>query len=128
MRKDAENWWKQALEDFDTARVNFENKKYYAAVFFCQQAIEKGLKSLFIIKKKKPPGVTHSLIYLAKEVGVPKKFFSPLKKITPEFVTTRYPDVVGEVPAKLYDEVIAKEFLKESKKVIRWLKNQISKL
>ncbi len=127
MRAEIKNWWEQALEDLDTAKVTLEGKKYYASVFFCQQAVEKALKALYILKIKEAPGTTHSLIFLANRLDIPQNFFSLLKKLTPEFVTTRYPDVVGEVPYRLYDQNIAKEFFKESKELITWIESQITK-
>lgn len=127
MRTEIKNWWEQALEDLDTAKVTFENKKYYASVFFCQQAVEKALKALYILRIKESPGTTHSLVFLANRLEIPQEFYSLLKKLTPEFVTTRYPDVVGEVPYRLYDQNIASEFLQESKKMIKWIESQINK-
>lgn len=68
MREEVSNWWKQAKRDFQTAKNCRNSGDYYASVFFCQQAIEKGLKSLYILRKGTSPGTTHSLIFLAKEV------------------------------------------------------------
>jgi len=125
MRKEIKNWWKQALEDLDTAKVNLNAKKYYAATFFCQQAVEKSLKALFILKKSESPGKTHSLIFLAKKINVPKKYFDLLQNLTPEFITTRYPDIVGETPYKLYNKEKTSNYIKESKKLLKWIKKQI---
>ena len=49
MRKEAENWWKQALKDFEVAGKNLEIDQYYIVAFLCQQAVEKGLKALYFI-------------------------------------------------------------------------------
>lgn len=48
MRPETELWWKQAIEDLETARVNLNAQRYYACVFFAHQAAEKSLKALFI--------------------------------------------------------------------------------
>lgn len=53
MRKETENWWKQAEEDLDSAQKNLEIKKYYLVAFLSQQAVEKGLKALILFKSKK---------------------------------------------------------------------------
>jgi HEPN domain-containing protein len=45
MRQESVNWYKQAMEDFDTAQKIFSLKKYYASSFFCQQSAEKILKA-----------------------------------------------------------------------------------
>jgi len=125
MRKEIENWWKQANIDLKNAEMNYENGAYYVAVFLCQQATEKALKTYYMLVKKTPPELTHSLIYLANETGVPGEFFDFLAGLTPEFVTTRYPDAAGDVPANLYTKNNTKEILDETKRFIEWLEGLI---
>ena len=74
MRDETLGWFKQSLEDFDSAKVNFREKKYYLTVFLCQQAIEKGLKALLLNTRKDPNILSHSLVFLSREAGVPSKF------------------------------------------------------
>ncbi|HDD71587.1 MAG TPA: HEPN domain-containing protein, partial [Candidatus Aenigmarchaeota archaeon] len=64
MRPEAENWWKQALEDLDSAKKNLKIKKYYLVAFLSQQAAEKALKALFIELKRRLQPKTHNLIRL----------------------------------------------------------------
>ncbi|MHA1788789.1 MAG: HEPN domain-containing protein [Candidatus Helarchaeota archaeon] len=125
MRKEAKNWWKQAKKDLEVAEKNFEIEEYYVTVFFCQQSVEKALKALFIIKKSKFPEQTHSLIYLGKQLQIDHQFFSLLQDLTPEFVTTRYPDIVGEAPFELYGKDNTLYFLKRTKEFFKWIENQI---
>ncbi|PXF51335.1 MAG: hypothetical protein C4B55_02775 [Candidatus Methanophagaceae archaeon] len=51
MRKEVSRLWEQALEDFDTAEKLLEVEKYYASVFFSEQAAEKALKPLFFLAR-----------------------------------------------------------------------------
>jgi HEPN domain-containing protein len=127
MRKEVERLWQQAEEDLEVAEKNFKLKEYYVVAFFCQQSVEKALKTLFKIKKSKDSGKTHSLIYLAEEIGAPKKFYNFLRNLTPEFIMTRYPDISEEVPYKLYDAETTKDYLDKSKELMKWAKNQINK-
>jgi HEPN domain-containing protein len=127
MRQEILNWWEQAQEDFKNAQLNYHNKAYYVAVFLCQQSVEKGLKTVFMLKKRESPGKTHSLVYLAKQIAVPKEFIDFLVSLTPEFVSTRYPDVSGEIPARLYTESLTKEILEKTRGFMSWLKKQIEK-
>ncbi len=53
MRKEIENWWRQAEEDFDTAKFNFRGGKHKYADFLCQQAVEKAFKALLLKKTGK---------------------------------------------------------------------------
>jgi len=41
MRSEVGVWWKQAKADIATAEANLRERRYYASVFFCQQAVEK---------------------------------------------------------------------------------------
>ena len=125
MRKEVEQWWKQARKDLETAQHCSQSKDYYACAFFCHQAVEKGLKALYIEKNRVSPGTTHSLIHLASEVNMPAGFFSFLRQLTPVFVTTRYPDAAYGVPYELFDEAIAGEILEKSRGVIEWIGSQI---
>jgi HEPN domain-containing protein len=127
MREEVTNWWRQAKRDFQTAEHCRASGDYYAAVFFCQQAVEKSLKSLFMLQKKTSPGPTHSLLFLAREVALPVKFLPFVKELTPEFVVTRYPDVVGETPYELYDDTIAERFIRETEVLLQWVDEQMSR-
>ena len=127
MRKEAENWYKQALKDFDSAEKNFKIKEYYLVNFLCQQAVEKGLKAVYIIQKKEIVPQTHSLIYLASELKTPKKFFSFLRQLNKEFIIARYPDAAYGVPYEMYDKEIAKNTLNKTEEVIEWIKSQKDK-
>ncbi len=125
MRKEIENWWKQAERDLITAENCKNSGDYYACAFFCQQSVEKGLKALFILKMRTDPGKSHSLIYLASETDIPTSFYSFLRKLAPEFVTTRYPDAAYGTPYELYDSEMVTEILDKSKEVILWINSQM---
>ncbi|NMG83285.1 MAG: HEPN domain-containing protein [Methanosarcinales archaeon] len=62
MRKEVKEWWKQAKRDLITAENCKNSKDYYACAFFCQQSVEKGLKAMYIAKKRMSPGTTHSYL------------------------------------------------------------------
>lgn len=128
MKEELRNLIEQAEKDSEVAKKNFNIEEYYISAFLCQQAIEKILKAYFIIKKGKSAGATHQLIYLAKETKVPKEFYDFLGSLTPEFITTRYPDVAGDAPYKLYHKEKVEIYLNKSSELIKWIKNQINKL
>lgn len=62
MREEIKNGLKQAKEELDSAEKNLQIKKYYLVAFLSQQACEKGLKALLMLKTKKRIFETHSLI------------------------------------------------------------------
>ncbi len=124
MREEIRNWWVQAKADLKSAENLLNSEDYYACSFFCQQAVEKGLKALHLLKKRKIPS-THSLVFLSKEIGIPSDFKTSILKLNPEYITTRYPDAANGAPVEIYNGEIAKEHLDGAKKVLEWLEKQI---
>jgi len=121
MRAEIRIWWDQAMADLRTAEVNLRADRYYASVFFAQQAVEKALKA-FILKKKRNPQApemfSHSLINLAKVCRLPDKFHSFLRDLTSEYVNTRYPSAAEEPPEALYDQALASRTISSAKGVL----------
>ncbi len=106
MRREIENWWKQALADLRSAKNCINSEDYYLSVFSSQQAVEKSLKALcLLLFREIPQG--HSIIYLAQKTKLPGKMLSGVRDLNPEYLTTRYPDMAAGVPAELYDQEIA---------------------
>lgn len=118
-------WWRQSQRDFENAKKNMELKEYYLCAFLVQQAVEKGLKSYYIIKKEEYPDKTHSLIYLGKELKVPEDKLSNLRQINPDFIYTRYPDMDGVTPYEAYDEKIAISRIEMGEDILKWLEEMI---
>lgn len=127
MRKEAEDWWLQALKDLDSAQKNKDIREYHLTAFLCQQSVEKSLKALYIHRLRESPGTTHSLIFLGKKTGIPEEYHNGLRRLAPDFVITRYPNAAHAVPYELYDERIAAERIEIAKKVIEWVKKELKK-
>jgi len=127
MRKEVEEWWLQALKDLNSAEKNLSIEEYYLTAFLCQQSVEKALKALYIHRLKESPSATHSLIFLGRNVGIPEEYYNTLRRISPDFVVTRYPNAAHALPYELYDEAIAKERLELAKKVIAWVQAELKK-
>ena len=117
-------WLKQAEADYDTAEYNLKGKIYYACANYCQQAVEKSLKALYIYKKNKLVK-THSIVKMAKDLKMPEKMLLTVSSIEPIFRESKYPDVGENIPAEEYEEKDAVEFLNTSEEVLRWVKIQM---
>ena len=120
MRKEVSRLWEQALEDFDTAKKLLEVGKYYASVFFSEQAAEKALNALFIEKKKRAE-FTHDLTELAEKLDAPEGVYEAAAELSPDYTITRNPDAANAVPARLYTEKSAVVHLKYGEGVIEWV-------
>lgn len=124
MKKEIENWWKQAEADLKSAKNSLNSGDYYASVFWCQQAIEKSFKALYINKlRENPKG--HSIIYFAQKLNVPKDMLSGIRELNPEYLITRYPDIAAGIPAEMYDKEINIRHYQTAERVLKWIKNQI---
>jgi len=124
MRKEIENWWKQAKHDLEAASKNLKIGEYYLVAFLSQQAVEKGLKAVVMLKHRQRI-VTHSLAELGKKVGIGTALLKDLRVISPEYVISRYPNATESVPYENYDEEIAKDRLRRAKRVFKWLNTQM---
>lgn len=126
MRQEIENWWKQSVADLSKADVLINSRNFDGAVFFCQQAAEKSLKAVCLLKTKEIPK-GHSIIYMAQIVKLPAEMLSGVRDLNPEYLITRYPDMAAGVPAELYDAEIAKRHRNTADKVLKWAEKQIKK-
>jgi HEPN domain-containing protein len=124
MRKESSRLWEQAEEDLDTAEKLLDVGKYYASVFFSEQAAEKALKVMYLEKKRRV-AFTHDLVELAEELGVPEDVSHAAAELSPDYIMTRYPDAANAVPAKLYNASSAEMHLNLSREVIRWVKRAL---
>jgi len=126
MREEARMFWEQALEDLRTAEILLNEGRYYASVFFAHQAAEKALKALYIQRLRRSPPRTHSLVRLVNEMNIQDpNIIDAAMELTPEYVTTRYPDAANEVPARIYNRRIAEEHLRRAREVIEFCRREL---
>ena len=126
MRKEVLDWLNAAEDDPETAKILFSQEVYYACAFYCQQASEKALKAIFILKNNKGSQL-HNIIALAEDVSAPEKIVSACRKINPHYVQTRYPDAANAIPKDAYSDEMAEELLEKAKEVFEWAEKQTSK-
>ncbi len=119
MQEEVKNWWLQAQKDLEVVRKLNKVEEYYAAVFFCQQAVEKGLKALYI-KEHKQIIKVHDLVKLAREVDAPKEVLQQCAVINPVYIEVRYPES-DELPYKKVNAARAKELSLLAEKILQWI-------
>jgi len=120
MKKETVEWLKKANEDFKTSQVTFKNRRYDAAAFFCQQAIEKAMKALEI-ENFSSFDKTHDMYFLGKKIGLPEDLLKICEEISEYYVQTRYPDTYAKFNKKEISEA-----LNSAKKVMVWIKKTLS--
>lgn len=120
MREEVRSWMGKAEEDLETAKFNYQGKRYNVAAFFCQQSVEKALKALSIKKKGKFKKI-HDLKLLAKDVKLPKKYIPFCEEMSLAYVYSRYPDV-AEVK-EIKEE--SKKFIKNAELILKWIEKKL---
>ncbi len=120
---ESELWLNQAERDLISAENSLNSKDYYASAFWSHQAVEKGLKSVYI-KNNKFLIKIHDLVKLGKDISAPQEIISKCSQINPAYLKVRYPDE-EELPYKSVSEQQAILILKLAKEVITWVKKNL---
>ncbi|ATZ60813.2 MAG: HEPN domain-containing protein [Methanosarcinales archaeon Met12] len=120
MMEEVSDWWKQALRDLESARNALRCGDYYVSAFLSQQAVEKALKALYILKFNDLWKI-HDLVRLARKVDAPHNIVELCAKITPGYMATRYPDV-----GRKYDRGEVEGLLVAAKEVLDWVKKNLN--
>ncbi|KXG77506.1 hypothetical protein AN618_10580 [Fervidicola ferrireducens] len=127
MRQEVLDWLESSEYDFETAKAMFKAGRYNYCIFMCHQAVEKLLKALVIFLKKEFPPKTHNLITLLEMIDQApnKEMETIILKLNPHYMVSRYPDAAGGPSHKMYNDEIAREFLKETERVLQWLRQKM---
>ncbi len=128
MRQEVQRWIDFAISDLETARVLYDAQKFPAAVFHCQQMIEKALKGLYISEVDAMFPRTHSLAEIAQPTSFPRDQFDFLRQLTSRYIDTRYPGFPTEKMTEIYDEEYAAEVLAKSEGILEWIQNQLNRI
>lgn len=123
MKEDVKRWWEQAEADIKTAKHSKDSGDYYAAAFWAQQSVEKGLKAL-ILSKSDTFRKIHDLEQLAKQAGADKEIIVKCKKIEPAYTIARYPDATFKT-FKSIGKKDAEELISAALEVMEWIKKQL---
>ena len=126
--KSSQEWSRQAEYDMETAIAMLDSGRYIYCVFMCHLSIEKALKALYAKKLGKNPSKTHSLVYLAQSIqlDLPEQTKEFLEILDHASVPTRYPEELEKL-IKEYSKDRTKNILDNSRKALRWLKQELEK-
>jgi len=122
MKEEVKRWMEQANADLKSARNSLKSKDYYLAAFMSQQAVEKGLKSIYLELHGELRKI-HDLAYFARKLNLSEDLIEKCEKLTKAYVETRYPDLgSGKIPAKNFSKDDAKKFLSMASEVLKCIK------
>lgn len=121
--EEVERWMKMARDDLDSARVNFENGKYYVCAFLSQQAVEKALKSI-LLKNTGNVARIHDLVILGRRINLPKDLLDKCELLSKVYIETRY-GILSGIPSQEFKEKNTLEYINIAKEVFLWIEKNI---
>ncbi|MGI8552776.1 MAG: HEPN domain-containing protein [Dehalococcoidia bacterium] len=128
MRAETELWWRQAQADLVTAEVTLREQRFYAAAWFIQQAVEKGLKALYVEQRGTLTPRTHNLVQLGRDISAPTNLDADLASLNPAFGASRYPDLQkGTIPVDEVTETRAVGYLESGRRIMTWLDRALNR-
>lgn len=128
-QKTIKYWIEGSSNDFQAANILFEKKFYPQALFFCHLRLEKILKAFFMKKAQKTPPFVHDLRRLAElvEMDLTKERQKVLDEISIFNIAGRYVEEKFEFYKKYNSEKIVAKYLKITKDLLKWLKEEFQK-
>lgn len=131
LQREAQRWYQQGLDDFEAAQALLAAKKFAQACFYAQQAVEKGLKAVWIRGDLDPWG--HSCTRLIQNLPEPiQSNFYPLLELALAldklYIPTRYPDALTELtPAEAFTQAETQTALAAAQRLLnqveQWLES-----
>lgn len=91
-------WFRQARADAESARYNFEGKRFDVCCFLCQQSVEKALNALLIWRCGDRPRVhfiQRILLEIAESGIAVTEDVSEVRALDVYYTSSRYPDALG---------------------------------
>lgn len=92
----ANRWLEFSQNDYEAAKIMLDNSRWLYVCFMCQQAVEKAVKALYIIKKKSEPPFVHNIRYILELIDdedtktLLEKYSNFFDRLTGMYIETRY--------------------------------------
>ncbi|HEY8449985.1 MAG TPA: HEPN domain-containing protein [Bacillota bacterium] len=125
-----EDWWRQALRDWQHARHALGDEDYEWAAFAAHQAAEKAVKALLQARGIDAWG--HSITFLLGSLGEPDRvepaLLDAVKDLDRHYIAPRYPDAFPEgAPADYYTKATAEQALAVAERVLAFVADKLQK-
>lgn len=118
-------WVESAEEDWKTAKILFDNKRYSYCLFFCHLTVEKLLKAIIIKVTDEAAMPSHDLIKLAAtgKIELSSKMTTDFKEMNSFNIEARY-DVYKQLLYQKATPAYTKEYLAKTERIRLWLIKQ----
>lgn len=120
MKKETKLWLEYANEDLENMGVMWEARRYGPTAFYCQQVLEKLMKSAIVEFGNRRPPKIHDLLKLEEKskLKLPKEWDKLLKLLTRHYYLVRYPDMTKKYTSsrKKMEPIV-----KQTKEIYQWI-------
>ncbi|WP_333639237.1 HEPN domain-containing protein [Pyrobaculum aerophilum] len=128
MRREAVFWIREAWADLCSAKVLYGARRWNASAFYGHQAVEKALKSLYLVALRREPPKTHVLTELYREIKRAGIEFSPgleerIAELNKFYSVSRYSDAAAGQPYEVVTKGDADRSLKTAEEVLELVEN-----
>lgn len=123
VQKQIEYWQNGSLDDFETAKVLIDNRRYIHGLFFCHLSIEKIIKAIVVKTTHEIPPKSHDLFFLSKKANIdlPEDRQSIIQILMKYQLEGRYPEYFPEMPQQ---NVVA-GYLKQTNELLKWFREKL---
>lgn len=121
--KQIEYWVNGAKDDFETARILIENRRYIHGLFFCHLSVEKIIKAHVVKTLNEIPPKSHDLFYLSKlaEIELPEDKQLIIQILMKYQLEGRYPEYMPDAP----QQKIVADYLNQTENLLKWFKEKL---
>jgi HEPN domain-containing protein len=120
MREDVRRLAEQAGHDLRHAEANIAIGAFEVTAFLAQQAAEKALKAAWIVVRREPPPMTHTLPVIGEGIDAPPEIMEDLLELNADYTVSRYPDAANGVPHQVYSKGMAVRKIEAARRVLAW--------
>ena len=123
VKKQIQYWVDGAKNDFESAIVLIESKRYLHGLFFCHLVIEKMIKAHVVKNTNEIAPKSHNLLYLVEKANLKlaeedEIFLGILMKYQ---IQGRYPDYNPKIP----NQSDVKKYVQHTKRMMQWLEMKL---
>ena len=127
VRPEAEDWFYEACVDLEEASDALQKGRNNWACFAAQQAVEKALKSAYLIIKRKRFPKTHDLAELYTELRdeIPFSGAEKIGLLSAFYEIARYPNAGVRRPSKAISREVAQEMVELAQNIVKVVGDKI---
>ena len=117
----------ESAQDMATATVELSLGRHFACADFCNQAVEKAVQSLSLLRSGRRTSYNHDLRTLGEAVGAPASILDALEALTPFHPEAFYADTPPEEADEVINAEQASQYIQYARTVMRWARDIVMK-